>query len=116
MTTITVTESANNTFEVDVDSIDLTTRGNDRIPLQWDVVSTNSSWRFPGDGDGIEFKNDGDVFEDVVGSGPRRRTSARKAGKAHTGPNTAPRACEYKITVTNGTTTLIIDPTIINQP
>ena len=103
-----------NKFTVTIGRADLTNQGTGSIPLQWDIAPANSAWNFAGNG--IDVKNDNaGVFDPVAVGGPKRRTTNRKSGKAY-GTTGVDRIYDYKVTVSNGTTTLIIDPNIINQP
>jgi len=90
---------------VSPEPIDLTGQGQGAVVIQWDI--TSAGWSFTPSGIGISNPNFG-------GGGPvtgnRRFTWTRK-------PNGADGSTiKYSISVTDGTTPQVLDPSIINQP
>lgn len=105
--------------QVSQDPIDLTGQGNGAVQIQWNIRSTAArGWSFSEIGvNSNKFTNTG------AGNGPgnsnRLYTLTRLAGQADPLPtptNPSIPSYKYSISVTDGTQTVILDPSIINQP
>lgn len=108
---VTITTPSTNKYQVAVNGIDLRGKGTG-IVLQWQIDQQNSpTWSFvnppPPGARGVDIKNPGSAF--TFGSaGAKVCTWTRNSSDNN--------LYDYTLSVTNGQTTLIIDPSIINQP
>jgi hypothetical protein len=106
--TVTKTVTASSiTIQVQVspDPINLAGQGQGAVPIQWDIAT--QGWSFAENGIAIgnpKFSNGGPA------NGNRRYTWTRNPNQADG------QTYKYSISVTDGTSTVILDPNIINQP
>lgn len=117
VTVTTTTSGGGTTYQVglDNDPLDLTNEGNNAA-LTWRIgQSSAADWYFGiiGSGGGISITRpdpSGKFTSPANDSGPKPRavncTRSSADGLTY----------KYSISVTNGTTTLLVDPSIINQP
>lgn len=110
---ITVTEAPPGTFQIELDNepFNLAGLGTPR-PIRWRIDDNlGSTWYFSSTGIGITRPPSSGVFDPPAnGPGPRPRvvTSNRRVADNN--------FYKYSISVTNGNTTLVVDPSIINYP
>ena len=107
---VRITTPSPDTYKVEVAGIDLRGVGTG-VPLQWQIDPQNSPWSFvnppPPSARGIDIKNPGSAFS-FASAGAKICTWTRNS--------TDNNLYDYTLSVTNGQITLIIDPSIINQP
>lgn len=111
---ITVTETGaapSKTIQVQVsqDPIRLKGQGNGAVVIQWDIDPRSTpGWSFAANG--IAIGNHGNKFGNSgPANGNRRFTWIRNPNQADG------EFYKYSIGVTNGTTTVIVDPIIVNE-
>ena len=115
VTVIETVTASSKTLQIQAipEPIDLTGQGQGAIVIQW-RIDQGSPWSFvmppPPNTKGIEIKNPGSAFSDPGGGGQKVWTWTRNAGQANGA--TYP----YTIRVTDNTSTVCWDPTIINRP
>jgi hypothetical protein len=105
-------EASSKTIQVQViqDPINLTGQGRGPVPIKWDIDPTSTAgWSFAANGIVIDspsnkFGNDGPA------NGNKRYGWTRNRDQADG------QFYKYSISVTNGATTVIVDPIIINEP
>lgn len=108
---VKVTTPAPNTYKVEVSGIDLRGQPASGTVLQWRIDDASfPAWSFvnppPPDARGIDIKNPGSAFS-FGSAGARTCTWTRSVSDDL--------LYDYMLSVTNGTVTLIIDPSIINR-
>ena len=97
------------TVGVNLDPIHLGGHGHGAVPIKWEIdPSSTPGWSFGQFGIGIPGHNDN--FETgPIEPGGKHCTWTRRAGKVDG------KTYKYQITVTDGNTTVVVDPIIINE-
>ena len=114
VTVIETVTASSKTIQIQVDQepINLTGQGQGAVVIRWQI-DQQSPWSFltppPPQARGIQVKNPGSAFTGGSG-GPKIQTWTRNPNQANG------QTYNYSIWVTDGTTTLSWDPSIINQP
>jgi len=103
--------AASKTIQVNIseDPVNLKGHGNRAVKIDFDIdPASTPGWTFS-DVDGIVIHDPANFDNNGHSSGHKRHTWTRKGGQVNKG------FVKYSISVTNGTTTVIVDPAINNE-